>query len=342
MAKLTQNEFIEQLKGATGVYVEVEISSHGGQIQLPVTGIHKGGEGFSQHAFIVHRNKEVGAAAGNVRSYLEKVSNNIGDNNRCSNTRGEKPVTRRYRMDKIFVKGFLQRVNEGNERIHNFAQEFVDNYDENKAAFAKCIEDYCIANKCKGKSKKIIAHFMKLYPSKNEILSAGITYDMTVYKPSMYDLLDDDTREIVDECERTRDYINTRMNISKRCNEVLSRLGDLSTQIINNGKLHGSTIKGYQEAVQLLKVVNEVEFPAPMPEVSAFLSVANMAIDNPVQTLDSFIMGFMRFYYTQGMLDYLPYDDLDECYSREVIEDIGQDPNNGLDVLAAKLKAGQF
>lgn len=345
MAKrMTRTDFIEMLKKSTGILVEIEVSQRGGIFTLPFEGIHKGEEGFSNHTFNVYKNKMVGRGAGNVCSYLTTVSRNKDkkDDRDLIESTGDYIPTRRYLVDSVFVPDFLARVEAANDAILQESMNFVDHYDEHRAEFEENVVKYCIGNKCKTKSKKIVANLMKRYPSKEKILSAGIAYNMTVYKHDTYDLLDDATREVIDECARKREYADARLNVAKRCNEVLSRLGDLSNQIINNGKLHGSTIKGYFEAVELLRVVNDFEFPEPMPEISAFLSVASMAVDNPVQTLDLLIMGFMRFYRTQGMLNSIPYEDLDECYSREVIEDIGQDPNNGFDVIAPKLKAGQF
>lgn len=343
MAKrMTTSDFIELLEQSTGVVVSVKLASRGGEMTLPVSGIHKGGEGLSRHAFVVYENDAVGRGMGNVKSFLNRVAQNNDDTLKksCGNMELSKGTSEPYRMDSIFVREFLKRVEAANAEIALKTEEFLANYDDNREAFANKIMQYCIDNKRKSISKKAIANMMKRYPTRAQFQSAGIFYDLTV-APEMYDRLDDFTRDAVDECSRAKAVIYARENISKRCNQVLTRLCDFSDQIINKGKLHGSTIKGYEEAVRVLKISNVSEL-GTMPEITAFLSVANMAIDNPVQTIDSLIMGFMRFYYTQGMLDYLPYDDLDECYGREMVEEIGQDPNNGFDVLSRKLLASEI
>ena len=76
---------------------------------------------------------------------------------------------------------------------------------------------------------------------------------------------------------------------------------------------------------------------APLPELSEFIKIATYAIDHPLASIDAFIMGFMRFYYTQGMLDYIPYKNLDEVYNRALIEEIGQDSNNSFSAIAETL-----
>ena len=238
-----------------------------------------------------------------------------------------------YTIDEAFVPEFLERLNAANANIEAEQLAYVAKYDEHKEAFREALVAVCKGNRKVKYSKKIIDKAMKKFPSVAQICSGRISY--TIESPTDYDTLMDATKALVDESLKKTAIENRMEHINRRCSPVIENLVKFSHQILENSKLHGSTITSYQTAVEDLMITNKVE-KLNLPELDDFIGISSYAVDYPMQSIDLLLMGFMRFYYTQGMLDIVPYDILDG-YDRELVEAVGKDAENSFSAIAEKL-----
>lgn len=310
-----------QLEKSRGNILFVRPETRGVQFEVPCDKFIKGD--LIRSSITVYRNASVARWASNISNYLARAARFIDPFNR-------------FVIDEAFVDEFIARVDAANKEIRAEAEAFVAAYDDHVAAFQDKIMEACRQNRKVKQSKAIIKAAMQRFPTKSQILSSCITYTMDTDGTEAYEQLLASTKELVDQSKLEQAEQNRCRHLANRCGPVLENLIKFSHQIAD-GKLHGGTINSYTNAVDDLKVANEVELSAPLPELSEFIKIATYAIDHPVAAIDAFIMGFMRFYYTQGMLDYIPYKSLDEVYNRALIEEIGQDSNNSFSAIADNL-----
>jgi hypothetical protein len=227
----------------------------------------------------------------------------------------------------------MERLNAANAKIEAEQLAYVAKYDEHKEAFREALVVACKGNRKVKYSKKIIDKAMKKFPSAAQICSGKISYTMS--SPTDYETLLDATRALVDESIEKTAIENRMEHIDRRCRPVIENLVKFSHQILENAKLHGSTVTSYQTAVEDLMVTNKVE-KLNLPELDDFVRISSYAVDYPMQSIDMLLIGFMRFYYTQGMIDVIPYDILDG-YDRELVESVGKDAENSFSAIAEKL-----
>jgi uncharacterized protein YqgV (UPF0045/DUF77 family) len=225
------------------------------------------------------------------------------------------------------LKQVLEWIEEANEAIHAESQYFVDHYDDKKQEFVDKIMSICVKNKKKGEAKKHIKNALRFFPSKEYVLSTKISY--FVDSP-YYDKLDDETKSMIDKSREDRESSDTRAMIVNNCQAVLVALKNLYKK---KEKIHGSTVNAYNRAVDDLREMNEIYLLSPLPELTAFIAKSQMVIDDPVGNLYHFIMAFCTFYYNQGLIDELPFEELEEIgFDRDSIEvsiEYANDPANG-------------
>lgn len=302
---------------STGSCVVIEIKGSGYAYKVPV-------DGFDLTKILAssadaYRGQEVGRCVNALKGWLDSNARNV---------RGS-----RYTIDEAFVPEFMERLNAANAKIEAEQLAYAAKYDEHKEAFREALVTACKGNRKVKYSKKIIDNAMKKFPTKAQICSGKISY--TIESPMDYETLLDATRALVDESLKKTAFEDRIEHINRRCSPVIENLIKFSHQILENAKLHGSTITSYQTAVEDLMVANEVE-KLNLPELTEFVKISSYAVDYPMQSIDMLLMGFMRFYYTQGMLDVIPYDILDG-YDRELVESVGKDAENSFSAIAEKL-----
>ena len=269
----------------------------------------------------VYANTAMSRGISQIRAYLER---------RCR----YKDVFSRYALDESFVNEFIEKVNFVNTEIEEEAEAFVADYETHRKETEDAIIAICAANKRKGQAKGIVKKAMSRYPSKQQILNGSVTYIMDTDGSEAYEGLQKATKDLVDASRARVFEANRCAHLSHRCNPVFESLFKFSKQIVENGKLHGITVTAFLDAVEVLRIANKTEFASPLPDLTDFLNNAGKAIDDPDIYIDAMIMGFSRFYASQGMLDYIPYDvAMATGYTREIIEDIGNDPNNSFVIL---------
>lgn len=310
-----------QLEKSRGNILFVRPETHGVQFEVPCDKFIKGD--LIRSSITVYRNASVARWASNISNYLARAARFIDPFNR-------------FVIDEAFVDEFIARIDAANKEIRAESEAFVAAYDDHVAAFQEKIMEACRQNRKVKQSKAIIKAAMQRFPTKSQILSSCITYTMDTDGTEAYEQLLESTKELVDQSKLEQAEQNRCRHLANRCGPVLENLIKFSHQIVE-GKLHGGTINSYTNAVDDLKVANEVELSAPLPELTEFIKISTYAIDHPVVAIDAFIMGFMRFYYTQGMLDYVPYKSLDEAYNRALVEEIGQDSNNSFSAISENL-----
>lgn len=329
MATVTKAKNI--LANTTGkvVYVSPRTQAQAYQIGVKILKSRADGKNVSQ-SLIAYRNAAMVRGFGNIASYLERV---------CR----YKDLFGRYVIDETFVPEFCARIEAANNEIMEEASAFVESYSDKKQEVEGFIMDICIANKCKKRAKGIITSAMKNFPTKAQIMSGRIYYTMDTDGTEAYDELSQETKDLVDASRIYQAEYNRCQHIASRCNPVLESLLKFSNQVITAGKLHGATVTSYLKAVSELRVANETEFVSPLPDLTDFLNMAGAVIDNPVDYVDCMIMGFVRFYATQGMIDNIPYDAaVPAGYTREAVEEIGSDPNNSFSIVADSVRAFQM
>ncbi len=310
-----------QLEKSRGLILFVRPETHGVQFEVPCDKFIKGD--LIRSSITVYRNASVARWASNISNYLARAARFIDPFNR-------------FVIDEAFVDEFIARVDAANKEIRAESEAFVAAYDDHVTAFQEKIMEACRQNRKVKQSKAIIKAAMQKFPTKSQILSSCITYTMDTDGTEAYEQLLASTKELVDQSKLEQAEQNRCRHLANRCGPVLENLIKFSHQIAE-GKLHGGTVNSYTNAVDDLKVANEVELSAPLPELTEFIKISSYAVDHPIAAIDAFIMGFMRFYYTQGMLDYIPYKSLDEVYNRALIEEIGQDSNNSFSAIADNL-----
>lgn len=311
-----------KLSSSRGPTIYATISQHGIQFTVPCDKFVKGD--LVKSSMTVYRNASVGRWAANINDYLSRAARFMDQFDR-------------YVLDEAFVEEFVKRVATANEEIKAEAEAYVLNYEQHREEFEEKIRQVCKENRKLKQSRVIIAAAMKKFPTKGQILSSCITYTMDTDGTEAYEQLLQATKDLVDQSKLEQAEQNRCRHLANRCSPVLENLIKFSHQIANDSKLHGGTVTSYNNAVEDLKIANEVELSVPLPEISEFIKIASYAVDCPLLSIDPLIMGFMRFYYTQGMLDYIPYKSLDETYSRELVEDVGKDANNSFSAIAASL-----
>lgn len=310
-----------QLEKSRGNILFVRPETHGVQFEVPCDKFIKGD--LIRSSITVYRNASVARWASNISNYLARAARFIDPFNR-------------FVIDEAFVDEFIARIDAANKEIRAESEAFVAAYDDHVAAFQEKIMEACRQNRKVKQSKVIIKAAMQRFPTKSQILSSCITYTMDTDGTEAYEHLLESTKELVDQSKLEQAEQNRCRHLANRCGPVLENLIKFSHQIAE-GKLHGGTINSYTNAVDDLKIANEVELSAPLPELTEFIKISTYAVDHPVVAIDAFIMGFMRFYYTQGMLDYIPYKSLDEAYNRALVEEIGQDSNNSFSAISDTL-----
>lgn len=310
-----------QLEKSRGNILFVRPETHGVQFEVPCDKFIKGD--LIKSSITVYRNASVARWASNISNYLARAARFIDPFNR-------------FVIDEAFVDEFIARIDAANKEIRAESEAFVAAYDDHVAAFQEKIMEACRQNRKVKQSKVIIKAAMQRFPTKSQILSSCITYTMDTDGTEAYEHLLESTKELVDQSKLEQAEQNRCRHLANRCGPVLENLIKFSHQIAE-GKLHGGTINSYTNAVDDLKIANEVELSAPLPELTEFIKISTYAVDHPVVAIDAFIMGFMRFYYTQGMLDYIPYKSLDEAYNRALVEEIGQDSNNSFSAISDTL-----
>ncbi len=311
------NTKTSRLKNIVGRSVVIKVKGSGYSRTVPVPKFDV--TGFLASSANAYKGKEVNRCVNGLKTWLESLASNVDDS--------------RYTIDESFVPEFLDRLAAANASIAAEQKAYVDHYDEHKEAFRQELIATCKGNRKVKYSKAIIDATMKRFPTAEQIRSGKIIY--TIESPSDYEQLLEATRNLVDEsrekeaCEKRIEHIN------RRCSPVIENLVKFSHQILENSKLHGGTITSYNLAVENLMTANERE-KLHLPELSEFVKISSYAVDYPMQSIDLLLMGFMRFYYTQGMLDVVPYDILDG-YDRDLVESVGKDAENSFSAIAEKL-----
>ena len=221
-----------------------------------------------------------------------------------------------------------------NDEIDSEARLTRDNWDVAMDILAGTVADICQKNRCKSRTAQMQKIARRNAPAQSQIVS-GIELIIRRDDTQLYDDYLASTQELLDQTKMDDLMRRRRSNIAKRCNPIIENLAKFSHQIAE-GKLHGGTINSYNNAVEVLRVANPVELDN-LPEINDFIKIASYAVDAPVASIDSLLMGFMRFYYTQGLLDYVPYDALDEAYDRSFVQKIGEEAENSFSAIAAAL-----
>lgn len=271
----------------------------------------------------VFQNTTLSREISSIRRFLEERSAAISRTNRETI----------YSIAEAFVDEFIEKVNSVNEKASKESQDFCDNYETHKKETESLIRESCIANRRKSNANAIVKKAMEQFPSKGEILSSRVIFTIDA-DIANYENLQKTTKDLVDETRSLQAEKDRCNRVAHRVGPVLEALFRASKQMIERGKIHGTTITSYLEAVEVLRIANQFEFASPLPDLTDFLNNAGKAIDDPDTYIDAMIMGFSRFYVSQGMLDYIPYDvSIEAGYNREIIEDIGNDPNNSFGIL---------
>ena len=328
MAKIENAKTI--LANTTGKVVFILPFTTAGTFQVGVRILKDTPDGKNvTQSLTAYRNAAMSRGISNVTNFLERV---------CR----YKDLFGRYVIDEAFVGEFMDRLNSANEEVAIEAQEFVDNYDEKRQELEDTILEICVANKRKRSAKSIIGNAMRHFPTKWQILSGQIYYTMDTDGTEAYNELSQSTKDLVDASRLYQAEYNRCQHVASRCNPVLENLLKFTDQVRCAGKLHGSTVTSYIKSVEELRIANETEFVTPLADLTDFLNIAGRVLDNPEAYVDCLVMGFFRFYATQGMTDNIPYEHTTaHGYPREVVEDVGGDPNNSFSLLAATVSSEQ-
>ena len=324
MAKLTNAKTI--MENATGNVLFISVHSFSRTFQVGVKILKDSTEGKNvTQSLVAYNNYAMSRGIQNITAYLER---------RCR----YKDLFGRYVIDEAFVNEFVQILEGYNNEVKAEAEAFVSDYDGKRAEIESLIMDVCVANKRKRMANGIIKKAMMGFPTKAQILAGHISYTMDTDGTEAYEGLKQATKNLVDESRIRLNEYNRCHHLASRCNPVLESLFKFSKQIVDNGKIHGSTIASYLDAVDGLMIANKAEFANPLPDITDFLNHSNKVIDDPESFVDAMIMGFGRFYATQGMLDYIPYEIGSSAgYNRDVMEDVGRDPQNSFSILFASV-----
>lgn len=328
MAKIENAKTI--LANTTGKVVFVLPFTTAGTFQIGVKILKATADGKNvSQSLTAYRNTAMIRGIGNICTFLERV---------CR----YKDLFGRYVIDEAFVPEFINRLNAANSDIAIEAQDYVDQYDEKRKEIEDTIMDICVTNKRKRYAKSIISNAMRNFPTVGQILGGKIFYTMDTDGTEAYEGLTQATKDLVDASRVYQAEYNRCQHVASRCNPVLESLLKFSLQVSENGKLHGSTVTSYLKSVEELRIANETEFVTPLVDITDFLNVAGRVIDNPNGYVDCLVMGFFRFYATQGMIDHIPYEHTIACgYPREVVEDIGNDANNSFSLLTSSVATDQ-
>jgi DNA-binding Lrp family transcriptional regulator len=320
---ITAKEIIIGMQDTTkGARILVKTGIHMGSVCIPVRDMLKGENIYVNKR--VYQNHALATGIANINGFLAEVAyaKNLMD---C------------YVVYECCLEELMRRVDEVNAEVLREAEDFVAHYDEHVEAFVESITKNCVDNRKKKMAKNIISDALSRYPSKDKILSSKLVVIFDTDGTEAYEDLLASTRELVDNSRLVQAEHNRCFHLSAKCTPIIENLYKFSHQILE-GKLHGGTINSYNTAVDILRIANTVELSSPLPELEAFLSVANYAVDNPALTVDRLLMGFISFFYNQGMIDYIPYDVIGEAYSPGIVEAVGQDANNSFAVIAAEIR----
>lgn len=324
MAKVENARTIiaNKLANNTGNLVYVSLHMTGQSFQISVKILKESSEGKSiSQTMIAYRNAAMARGVGNIYSYLERM---------CR----YKDLHGRFALDEAHVPEFVDRLNRVNDEVNAEAQQFLDTYDERRAETEDLIMDLCIKNKRKRNAKNIISNAMRGYPSKNQVMSGHIYYTMDTDGTEAYEELSPETKSLVDASRIYEAEYNRCQHLASRCSPVFECLLKFLKQVMEKGKLNGCTVTSYLNATDELKVANETEFSAPLPDITDFLNNSGKVLDEPAKYIDYMIWGFIRFYVTQGMIDYIPFEAATPVgYCREIVEEIGENPKNSFSLL---------
>lgn len=236
-----------------------------------------------------------------------------------------------YDKDMPAIEAFIKAEA---EPAVKYSDDFRQNMDTHMKEFLDAVADEAAKNKKKYKIREIHSGILKIAPSASSIRS-GIDI---VVEPDPLCLCHDylaETKRLIDETNDKRIKERLCNRIAKYCNPILIKLATFSNQMKESGHLHGGTVKSYTGLVELLDVANANSLK--FPELTEFVKISNYAVDNPCIAVQALIIGLIHFYCTQGMLDYLPYEELGLDYSREQAEAYGNSEENSLSAWAKDL-----
>lgn len=217
-----------------------------------------------------------------------------------------------YVFDACYLETLADRVKAANREIKIANEAWCAHYDENRAAIWDELVDIATRNKRRGRIKELKREFDRQFPSKDKILSAGLFLPVEQLDASKYGLLPAEAQLIIDDAKRVQDQLDHLNHIHTRFGPVLGVIAKLLKQAeAPEGKISGKTITSYLELIDAIKPQYAAEFNPGIPDLDAFLSISDILSERPIEVLDAFKLGWMHFYWRNGMADYFPYDEFD-------------------------------
>lgn len=313
---------IEQMAqvGDDAKTVRVGIGGHGYKFDIVIPGLLNGSRTVTKMTF--YENSELNRAMSNIHKKLAEYSidGKIVD--------GFYVV---YEKDLPQIKALIAKES---EPAVKYSDDCRQNYSAYLNNFLDLVADEIVKNKKKYKTKEIQSKLLKMVPTANALRSS---IDIAV-EPDPLCLCHDylaETKMLIDETNDKRLKERLCNSIAKSCNPIIIKLATFANQMKESGHIHGGTAKSYTGLVELLDVTNSNSLK--FPELAEFVKIAHYAVDNPCIAVQALIIGFIHFYGSQGMLDYLPYEELGLDYSREQAEAYGNSEENSFSAWAKDL-----